>query len=118
MELHSTISSRLLDFLPHAATTTRSAMALDWRARDFMGPKIQNRLAKQQQNVVECVRPCSYAEAPGQVQGAEKEAGDRPKHERENVQAVAERANIVKGREDQRAEYRGEDAGDERAPAE
>src|SRR6185436_11678770 len=118
MELHSTISSRLLVFLPHAARTTRSAMALDWRARDFMGPKIQNGLAKQQQNVVECVRPSSYAEASRQVQGAEKEARDRPKHEREDVPAIAERADVMKGREDQRAEDRGEDAGEQGAPAE
>src|SRR5213592_4169831 len=81
-------------------------------------PKIQNSLTQQQENVVECVGPCSYAEPPQQIETAEEESGDRAEYKGIDVEAIAIRADIVESGEDQRAEHGCGQPRDEGPPAE
>src|SRR6267142_1982298 len=119
IELHSTTSFRRVRFLVHAATATSEARRTSFTRWDFMAPNIANGAsAEQQEHVVKCVGPRSYAESPEQVEAAEKQARDRPKDEGIDVEAVAKGADIVEGGENERAQYRRGHAGDERTQAE
>src|SRR5437667_6754453 len=118
IELHSTTSFRRVRFLVHAATRTSDANRTSLTRWDFMAPNIANGAsAQQQEHVVKCVGPGSYAESAEQVEAAEKQAGDRPKHERIDVKPVAKRADIVERGENERAEYRRGHAGEQRTQA-
>src|SRR5438067_6091834 len=115
MELHSTTWSRRVDFLLHAPSASTPASTPILTTCTFMGPNIANRaLPEQQQDVIKRVCPRSYAEAAQQIQPTKKEAGDRPKYKGIDVEVVAIRPDIMKGREDQGSDDGGHDAGHER----
>src|SRR5438874_6908256 len=118
MELHSTTSLRRVRFLVHAASMTTQARRTSFARWDFMAPNIANgALAEQQEHIVKSVGPRGYAKSTEQVQPAEKQSCDRPKDEGIGLETIAERADIVEGGENERAEHRRGYAGDERAPA-
>src|SRR6266699_3613133 len=118
IELHSTTSFRRVRFLVHAATRTSDANRTSLTRWDFMAPNIANGAsAEQQEHVVKCVGPGSYTESAEQVEAAEKQAGDRPKHERIDVKPVAKWADIVERGENERADYRRGHAGEQRTQA-
>src|SRR5467141_882537 len=119
IELHSTTSPRRVLFLLHAPAATRQENTTSCTSWDFMAPNIANgALAEQQEHVVKCVSPRSYTESAQQVETAEKQARDGAKDEGINVERVAERADVVEGRENQRAQHCRGDAGHEGAPSE
>src|SRR3989454_4147181 len=117
MELHSTTSDRRVRLLLHAPTITTQESAISFARWDFMAPNIANRaLTEQQEHVVKRMGPSSYPESPEQVETAEKQARDRAEDEGIHVEPIAEGADIVEGGENERAQHRGGDAGDEGAP--
>src|SRR5712664_549855 len=118
MELHSTTSARRERLLLHAPTTMTQESTISFTRWDFMAPNIAKRtLPEQQEHVVKCMGPSSYPESPEQVQTAEKQSRDRAEYEGIHVQPIAEGTDIVESGENERAEHRRGDAGDEGAPA-
>src|SRR2546425_2398592 len=118
MELHSTTSDRRVRLLLHAPNATTQESAISFTRWDFMAPNIAKRaLAEQQEHVVKCMGPSSYPKSPEQVQTTEKQSRDRAKDEGIDVQPIAEGADIVERGENEGAEHRRGDAGDEGAPA-
>src|ERR1035437_2883634 len=69
-------------------------------------------------DIVQCVRPCRNPEPLQKIQLTERHPGKCTEHERLEPQRLAEWSDVVKRREEQRAEYGGNDAGRDAADPE